>query len=77
MNKFVFIWVEDWGGIYLNNRLLLEGHNIHALDLLQELARLKINLDDSVIDCVEAGEWLYNEGNLPETYEEFEEKQNE
>lgn len=77
MNKFVFVWAEDWGGVYLNNCLLLEGHNIHAHDLLQQLIRLDVKLGDSVIDWVEAGEWLYDEGYLPETYKEFEEKQNE
>ena len=78
MNKLVFVYADDWEGVYLNNQLLAQDHSINAYALIRALIKEDVTLDNTtIVDSVEAGEWLMYEGYLPETYEEFEEKQNE
>lgn len=78
MSKLTFISADDWEGIYLENNLIAQGHYITSYDLAQYLFvnhKGSINVDD--LTSIEAGGWLYDEGYLPETLEEFMEKQNE
>ena len=77
MNKLVFVYADDWEGVYLNKQLIQQNHSIDAYNLMYDLIGGGVLDKITIIDSVEAGEWLMYEVYLPETYEEFEEKQNE
>ena len=78
MSEIVFVYADDWEGVYLNGELIQQHHSIDAYDLIHRLIKVGVTLgSSSCVTSVEAGEWLSDEGCLPDTYEEFEEKQND
>ena len=50
---------DDWIGLYINGRLVLEGHE---LNLYAVLGLLKIQYEKILPDY----DWLYEQGTLPE-----------
>lgn len=56
--QVVFVDGDDWQGLYINGRLIEEGHHIHLDDLLKHLG-----IDGEVICPDDA--WLTERGGLP------------
>lgn len=76
MDKIVFVYADDWEGVYLDGNLLQQRHSIDAYELIQDLVRVGVTLGSTTsIDSIEARDWIMHEGYLPNTYKEFEEKQ--
>lgn len=78
MSDIVFACTDDWEGVYLNGKLIQQKHSIDAYELIHDLIRVGVTLgSNTTISSVEVGNWIMYEGYLPDTYKEFEEKQNE
>lgn len=54
---------DDWEGLYVNGRLIVEGHSLDARDILDAL-RGKMLTDHESRICDR--QWLHNHGNLPD-----------
>lgn len=69
--KISIVIADDWEGLYLNNRLIEEGHKIKRLELVSVMKEF------NTFDVEE--QWLSNEGieavehigNLPNKYEDI------
>jgi hypothetical protein len=59
---------EDWIGIYIDNKLVYEGHNIPLLSLLDLLRQNGLDIDYEIYGCDQ--KWLEERGNLPEKFED-------
>ena len=64
---FVFVYGDDWEGLYANGRLVLEGHSIYFADVISYLLDDKVgpyqirSYDSRPADW----EWLEERGSLP------------
>lgn len=68
MSKVILVTnSDDWEGVYVDSLLVAEGHKIDREAFINILKQA--NTFDYTTE--EAGEWLYDWGNLPETYEKF------
>mgnify|MGYP001568430032 FL=1 len=56
--RIVFVSGEDWTGVYLNGRLLVQNSSILAKDILKHLG---YEIEDMEVDQ----EWLEDQGELP------------
>lgn len=68
MSKVILVTnYDDWEGVYVDGVLVAEGHQIQKGDFMAILKQS--NTFDYTTE--EAGEWLSDWGNLPESYEKF------
>lgn len=58
-SKITFVDGDDWEGLYINNKLVLENHSLRISDVLKALG---IKYESIIAD----DEWLASCGNLPE-----------
>lgn len=71
MNNLVVISADDWEGIYLNDKLLDEGHKItkHQLvDYMREYNTFEVYFE-AFTD--EGCRWIEDQGSLPSKYEDI------
>lgn len=63
---FVFVYSDDWEGLYANGHLVLEGHSIYFADVI---AYLRDNVGPCQIRSYDSRpadwEWLEERGRLP------------
>lgn len=57
---------EDWEGYYLDGKLLVEGHNVDGLMLLESLKRTVLK-DVSIISREVDQKWMEYNGRLPDS----------
>jgi hypothetical protein len=57
--KVKIVGYDDWWGIYVDGKLFYQDHEIPNSILLEAYG---MKLDETEVD----GEWMYNEGQLPE-----------
>lgn len=66
---------DDWKGLYINNKLVLEGHNITIMDLFSILSYSykdeKIK-DIHVVEYWCDTDWLEDRGSFPKNFKEVE-----
>lgn len=62
-NEIVIVNHDDWQGIYVDGKLLMQDHRLRLSDVLTALG---IKLNERWVD----GEWLETEGLLPEDLNE-------
>lgn len=68
MKKITLIYTDDWMGLYIDDNLVYEGHEIEEEVLLKHL-----NIDCDALWADE--EWLNNRGNLPKKLEDVQYEQ--
>jgi len=57
------VYGDDWVGFYINNKLILEGHELRVEDVLE-----KLYVPVEVFDC--DYNWLEERGYFPEDFSE-------
>lgn len=70
MSKLTYISSAsgDWCGIYIDDKLLTEGHSIPVYEWLDIIQRQTIYKTQEVEVC---GDWLEEGGNLPQSFSEI------
>jgi len=61
--KFHFVYGDDWEGLYIDGKLVTEGHAI-TVEEFAEIIGVEFNESFADID------WLQEEGSLPEKLED-------
>jgi hypothetical protein len=61
--KINFVNAEDWAGLYIDGKLVLEDHNLHWGQVLEALG---IDYESDTID----EEWMEKWGRLPSKFKE-------
>ena len=62
--KIKFVHADDWEGLYINGKLVLEDHSLLAVDVLDA-----ISLEDC--EAYDADEdWLFTRGTLPQDFKD-------
>ena len=68
MNIVHHVMADDWEGIYINKKLIVEGHRISGTEMSRVLEQhqpfapaIQVYADD---------DWMYENGNLPEDFDE-------
>ena len=60
-----FVWGDDWNGVYVDDELFMEDHQLDAEDLLKKLAEeghFELSIEDGwTVDT----KWLHRLGRLP------------
>lgn len=77
MSKVTHVVSNDWEGIYLEDDLVMQFHQLTAIDVFNYLKVTNKMITIDNIESVWANDWLEDEGYLPETLQEFMEKNNE
>lgn len=72
MSVVTFVYADDWEGVYVDDKLLSQAHSLDGYTVVELLWQAGIQV--SCVFSEEAGEWLYDEGYLPDTLQEFMEK---
>lgn len=68
-HKVVFAWADDWVGLYIDDILVKEGHEITAWEALEIIKQKEIkhyNMSGFDVDL----DWIHDLGNLPEKLED-------
>lgn len=66
-SKFVLIDADDWQGLYVDGKLVYEGHRVEMSDLA---SAANLNFKKEYAEGAK-GEWLHENGNLPNTLDEW------
>lgn len=71
--KVRLVHADDWTGLYINDDLCLENHNIELCDCMKILQRIapestlaEIDYDDTWADL----DWLEEQGHYPDKYQD-------
>lgn len=67
-----YVVADDWQGLYVNEYLKIEGHDISMYQALNIVAKYCIGADDVRIEKNYVNqEWMEDNGNLPNKYAEI------
>lgn len=66
MKKITFVDGCDWQGIYLGDKLAIQNHSLHAIDVLEALGLKLDYVESSIVD-----DFLCNHGQLPDKLKEL------
>ena len=65
MKKFIHVAADDWEGLYVDGKLVAQGH---SLSLETWFRHLEVDVDSYGLDW----DWMHRVGTLPANFEECE-----
>lgn len=67
MTEMTIVMGEDWVGVYVDNKLVSEGHDLDAFEAIETVFQYNVTeCEKKYVDL----DWLADQGNFPELLED-------